>query len=297
MASRSTTQLPISRIRVKPGRRPLDPAHVANMKASFIEIGQRQPISVRPVPDSDPERANYAYELVAGGHRLEAGRQLNWRVIDGIVEDEPELDARIAEVDENLVRRDYTALERVQAVAARMEAFAAKHPDRVTVDEVGQTRAKPGRPKKLPHGDGVSPRAMGFAQDAAQSVGLSVPTIERDLAVYRGIPAGLQAQLLGTAIGSNPGLLRQLANVADKDEQARVAELLLSGQAKSVPDAMAIAAGNTPATQAPVASDETLKAFRKLWAGATPSDREAVLHWLSGKKLPGGYAVTGPANG
>jgi len=293
MASRSTTQLVIARIRVRPGRRPLDEAHIANLMVSFQEIGQRTAISVRPVADSDPERSAYANDLVAGGHRLEAARRLGWRVIDAVVEDEPELAARIAEVDENLIRRDLNPLERAMALAARLEAWSARYPDRIVVGEDGTLAAKRGRPKKLPHGAAITaPPTMGFSEDAAKTAGLSKDTVERALAVYRGIPASLQDRLLGTPIASNPGVLRQLANLVDKDEQRRVADVLLDGKTKSVSDAMAIAAGNAPSRPAQTPVDATVKAFLKVWGDATPSGRDAILHALAGdRRLPKSWIV------
>lgn len=292
---RSIVSIPLSRIGVKPGRRPIDREHVANLAVSFGEIGQRTPISISLVAPDDPQRDDYTYWLNAGGHRFEAAILRGWSDIDAILEDDDALTARIAEVDENLIRRDYTELERAMALAARLEAWSARHPDRAVQSEDGHVHAKRGRPKKMAHGAPIS--TMGFAEDAAKAGGFSTDTVKRALAVYRGIPAGLQERLLGTGIAANPGALRQLANIADKDEQLRVADVLLDGKAKKVSDAIAIAAGNAPlsAVQTPV--DDQVKALRKAWAAATPSARAAWLRELSDKSLPAGFNVTGPADG
>lgn len=280
---------PISRIGVRPGRRPIDAGHVANLAVSFGEVGQRTPISLNLVADDDPARDRFTYWLNAGGHRLEAAKLLGWTELDAILDDDDALSAKIAEVDENLIRRNLNALEEAQALSVRQEAWAAKYPDRATTDEQGAVRAKRGRPTKLRHGAAIS--TMGFAADAAEATGLSKRTVERALAVYRGIPAGLQAQLLGTPVASNPGLLRQLAGMGDKDEQAKVAGVLVKGDAKTVAAAMAIAAGNAPAAPVPTPVDASLKAFRKVWADATPAARAAILHDLAGRSLPSGWIV------
>ncbi|MEW5687196.1 MAG: ParB/RepB/Spo0J family partition protein [Pseudomonadota bacterium] len=301
LASRSITQLLVSKIRIPAGRRAIDPAHVANLAVSFEEIGQRHAIGVRPIPDTDPERATYTYELVSGAHRLSTAALLGWRVIDGVIENESALDSTIAQADENLLHRPNDALERAQAVNARLEAWAAKHPERVSVDEGGALRVRRGRPAKLPHGAAVSGKmghgdpfnacGMGFAEETAKAAGLSLPTIKRDLAVYRGLSASLQDRLLGTEIAANPGLLRQLADMADKDEQAKVADVLLTGRTKNLSEAMAIAAGNEPVKPVQTPADEAVKAFRKLWGAASPSAREAILADMAGRALPKGWMV------
>lgn len=287
-ASRTIVQLPIARIRVGPGRRPIDEAHVANLMVSIGDVGLRQAIGVRRLDDESPARPEFSYDLGAGGHRLEAHRRLGRKVIDAVIEDDDDHTAKIAEVDENLIRRDLNALERAQALAARLEAWSAQNPDRAVVGE-GGAKPKRGRPTKMPHGAAIS--TMGFAEETAAKAGLSRDTIERDLAIYRGIPAGLQAQLLGTHIAANPGLLRQLAAMGDKGEQAGVAAHLIDGTAKTVADGMALVAGNTPskAVQTPV--DASVKAFRKVWADATPSGRAAILNDLAGRPLPKGWSV------
>jgi ParB family chromosome partitioning protein len=292
---RQAIQIDRSRIWVPPGRRPIDWDHVANLAVSMDEIGQRQPIGVSALPEGHPMGASFDYRLNSGAHRNAAIAVLGWPTIDAVVEDDTDADARLAEVDENLMRRDYTALERAQALAARLEAWGAKHPDQVVVDDAGRTRGKVGRPAKLGHGAPIS--AMGFTEEAAAKAGLSVDTIKRDLAVYRGIPAGLQTRLLETPVASNPGLLRQLAALGDAEEQAAVAEVLISGKTKNLSDARAYAAGSAPSKPAQTPVDEVVTAFRKLWKGASPSARAAVLHELAGSPLPKGWSVTERADG
>jgi ParB family chromosome partitioning protein len=293
-ADRYIFKAPISRIGVRPRRRPIDQAHVANLAVSFQEIGQRTPISLNLVGPDEPARDEFTYWLNAGGHRLGAAKLLQWADLDAILEDDDALTARIAEVDENLIRRDYTALERAQALAARLEAWGARYPERIVLGDDGNARAKRGRPVKMGHGAPITaPSSMGFADDAAAKVNLSIDTVKRALAIYRGIPAGLQAALAGTPIASNPGLLRQLAALGDADEQAKVAELLIAGRTKNVAAARAIAAGNTPVSERPeTPTDETVKAFRKLWASATPGARATILEELAGRpKLPGRWTL------
>lgn len=290
--SRYIFRAPISRIGVKPGRRHIDAPHVAALQVSFAEIGQRSPISLILVAPDDPARDAYTYWLNAGCHRLHAARGLDWADIDATLDDDDALSAKIAEVDENLIRRDLNALERPQATHARLEAWAARYPERVLTAEDKPTKAKRGRPQKLRHGAAISaPVTMGFAADTAAATGFTRRTIERDLAIYRDIPASLQAKLAGSPIAESAALLRQLAALGDPDEKAKVAEVLLQGQTRNFTAARAIASGNTPSKAVRTPTDDRVKALLKLWGTSTPSEQDAFLLELSGRVQRGRWKI------
>jgi hypothetical protein len=184
-------------------------------------------------------------------------------------------------------------------VMARFSVWRRRFPDRVVQAE-DVARPKRGRPSKSENISeflGGAPQAMGFAAETAAEVGLTDRTIRAALSTVNGLPADLRQQLRGTWIGKTEGVLRQLANIADKAEQRRVAELMIEGGARSVSDAIALAAGNLPVKAAQTPVDETLKAFRKLWGSASPGARAAILHDLAGRPLPKGWIVRGTADG
>lgn len=291
-ADRYIFRAPISRIGVKPGRRHIDPAHVASLQVSFAEIGQRSPISLILVAPDAPERDEYTYWLNAGGHRLHAASGLGWADIDATLDDDDALSAKIGEVDENLIRRDLNALERPQATHARLEAWAARYPERALVDDDGSTKAKRGRPPKRDHDDLFSgPVTMGFAADTAAVTGVSRVTIKRDLHIFRNIPASLQERLAGTPVAASAALLRQLAALGDPEEKAKVAEVLLQGQTRNFGAARAIAAGNAPSKLNRTPTDDRVKALLKLWGKATASEQDAFLFELSGRVQRGRWKV------
>jgi hypothetical protein len=66
--------------------------------------------------------------LVAGYHRLEACKSLGWTQIDVIVVELSELDAELAEIDENLIRNDLHWFDRDKQLARRKEIYEIKHP-------------------------------------------------------------------------------------------------------------------------------------------------------------------------
>lgn len=99
--------------------RPLNEATVERLVESMGRLGQLQPITVYS-PD------NHRVVLIAGHHRLEAARRLEWDEIDCIFVDGDEIDRQLREIAENLHRAELTALERDEHVARWVELIEAK---------------------------------------------------------------------------------------------------------------------------------------------------------------------------
>lgn len=281
---------PIHLIRKRVDGRPIDMAHAANIAVSVEDVGLDHPVSLRLLRKDERNDDGCVWVLTRGGHRLAAFELLGRRTIPAKVRDERAEVAKMAEVDENLLRRDLTPLERAEAFAERLAAWSVVHPDRVQATDTG-LRAKRGRPPKwdkLAHLTGGAPALMGFAAETASVAGISQKTVGRALGIYRSIPAGQQARLHGTWIAKNDAALRQIAGLADIVEQAAVIDLLLAGTAKTVPEAQAIAAGKPVPAKAskPVQND-----FEKAWKSASATQRDALLHWLSGQRLPTGWTL------
>lgn len=271
----------LAAIRVGPRLRLVDPATVANLAVAISESGFTTAITLRPI---ESEGGDQQYELVAGAHRLAAMRSLGRTEINAVVLVLTDDQAAQIEIDENLVRRELVELEKGEMALKRLEIYARQHPERA-VEKAGTVDTKRGRPKKsdmMSEFLGGMPPTMGFTPEAAAAIGVTERTIRRWLEVGQGIPADLRAKIHGTPVAKNAALLRQLAAIGDKAEQAAVAALLISGQTKNVADARAIAAGTPLVTPVKTAVDETLKALRKLMAQATPSAREAVYAELAG---------------
>lgn len=285
-------ELPISAIVVGRRQRAVDPAAVENLKISIAESGWFGSILVRTLPS---EEGDQLYGLVAGAHRLAAMRALGRPTIAATIRSLSDDEAEQIEIDENLVRRGLTPLERAEAVAARFAVWSRRFPERV-VQDGGAAKPKRGRPKNSENFSQFA-QPMGFTSETAAEVGLTKRTIEHAWVTVNGLPEQLRQSLRGTWIAKNEGVLRQLASLGDAEEQAAVAQLLIEGRTKNVSDARAIAAGNEPASKLQTPVDETLKAFRAIWGKASPSARAAILRELAGKKLPAGFAVTEQVDG
>ena len=280
----AAVELKLTLIDVRERLRPVNPTAVADLIVSLSEGVLGHPITVRPVDDR--------FELVIGAHRLEAYRQMGRVVIPAQIRTLTDLEARQLEIDENLIRAGLTALERLTFMAERVETWAARNPDKVVLDAAQPVKLRGRPPKaflKLRKVDGYVPAMMGFVAETARDTGLSRQSVYRAVQALSGLPARQQARLHGTWIARNDAALRQLAGIAEADEQAKVIDLLLEGRTKSVPEARALAAGHVPAPKTP--SDAVQRDFERHWKAATPSQRDALLHWLSGQSLPQGWTI------
>ena len=69
----TTSEIQLGKIKVTPGRRPLDEAKVVELVESISRSGLLQPLGVRRQYDR--------WWLVVGAHRLEALRRLGWTAV------------------------------------------------------------------------------------------------------------------------------------------------------------------------------------------------------------------------
>ena len=106
----SVRELRLDKITVGTRKRALDMAKVEAMADSIQQNGLLQPIVV-----------NADYRLIAGYHRIEACETLGWTEIPVIVLDIDDLQAKLAEIDENLIRNELSVLEEGEHLVARNE--------------------------------------------------------------------------------------------------------------------------------------------------------------------------------
>jgi len=243
--------------------------------------------------------------LVWGRHRLRAAEILAWeeiaaQVLPYRIDD---VQARLDELDENLQRKEFTALELARALARRKVLYESLHPEtrrgakggRKPADKPGK---KPGKkPAELTDTVSVSSEEVpvkSFAAAAAEKTGKSERTIARSVQIGQGLPPEIAAKVAQTPVGNQPRELLKLAKLVKQDPQLAdtVADMLREGEVQSVTEALAESElPPEPAVEASAVLREMLAKLKRAWQAscgkaATPSLGAAVLEavaeqWLN----------------
>lgn len=187
--------------------RPLNEGAVQRLVESMKALGQLQPISVfAPSPDS--------ITLVAGRHRLEAARRLEWDEIDAVFVTGDEIDRQMQEIAENLHRVDLTALERDEQVARWVELVESK---------VSQLATPSG---------GVQPKERGVRK-ASRELGISKDQISRAVKVASIAPEAKQAARDAGLDNNHSALLAASREDCTEAQVAKISEIAQSKINKS----------------------------------------------------------------
>src|SRR5262245_28928644 len=81
--------------------------------------------SMQAVGQLNPVVLTQDNRLVSGRHRIAAAKMLSWKTIECRKVDYSDLQAGLAEIDQNLIRNELTALERAEHLARRKELYEA----------------------------------------------------------------------------------------------------------------------------------------------------------------------------
>lgn len=207
-------RIPISEIKVSPGRRQAAPADIRELADSIAEIGLLNPITI-----------SQSRTLIAGLHRLEAAKLLGWAEIECVVSGLEGLRAELAEIDENFVRSDLTPLEFGELLLRRKEIYEALHPE----SKNGGDRRSEGIRTSNCRSDSVS----SFAQDTAEKLGIGRRTVERQVQIAKNLTPETKDILRGADTTVTRKQALALSRLAP-GPQAEAAALLASGEIQSV---------------------------------------------------------------
>jgi ParB family chromosome partitioning protein len=246
--------------------RPVDRAHAQMIAASMNESGLIQPIVVRA------DASGNGLKLVVGGHRL-CGAEINgWDEIAAILIECSDDEARQIEIDENLARKELTALERAEFLAERKRVYETLHP------EVANGKAKKPKTEK----GKVANLAIfaRFSKDAARSTGLGERTVQRACELAASLSPEAIALIRGTKLADNQAQLQALASL-DPAEQVAAAREVAEGRASNVAKAR-VSAGLVPAG-AVRPQDGPLVKLEALLARMTPGQLRDALAMVQGK--------------
>jgi len=221
------------------------------------EVGRlRQPIEVRTVKGG-------GYRLIAGAHRVAACVTLGWERIQAFVCEATEDEARLAEIDENLVRHELNPLDRATFLAERKALYEKLHPET-------RNGAQGGRGGKRNENETIS-----FSKDTAERVGLTDRAIQLAVRIATNLAPDVKGRIAGTAIAKNQAELLALAKLGPADQRA-VLGLLLGErpQAGSVREAIGVL------TNRPNKAPDGYSKLFSAWRHATAAEKAMFIEFL-----------------
>lgn len=221
MKALGLNRIPVGEIDDTGRLRPVDPAYVAMLAENLAQtLKLRQPIEVRRLKKG-------GYRLIAGAHRLAAVKAMGWPEIDAFVYEATDAEARLAEIDENLVRHELNPLDRAVFLAERKAIYEALHPET-------KKGAQGGRGGQRNESETIS-----FSKDTAERVGLTARTVQLAVMIATKLAPDVKAAVAGTWIARHQGELLALAKQPPADQRACVALMLRpEAPARTVADAL-----------------------------------------------------------
>lgn len=258
------TAIAIDQIDIADRLRPVDPAHVEAIAASIAQIGLENPISVRP----DGNR----YRLVAGAHRLAAMQALGWINADAVIKNVNDVEARLVEIDENLMRRELSALDRALSLAERRDLFERVFPE---AKALGRKAKKSSQ----------TLRQFGerFTKQAAKRTGLSERSIQMSLEMVSGLAPEARELLRLSPLADNQAQLLALSRM-EPEQQIAAAKAIAQGEAKSPKQARLVLGYDVLTEVDP--QEKLFTQFLAIWARMEAPARKRVQDHLArtGKK-------------
>ncbi len=213
----------LEKITVPERLRSVSADHVATIVESVKQCGEiLNPIIVGAEKlEENPDQVSFF--LIAGAHRFEAAKQAGLeRIPSQVWEDITPEEARLIEIDENLIRHELNPLDRAVFLSERKDVYEKMHPET-------KNGAQGSRSGQTNEND-----TMSFSNDTAERTGLGKRTIERAVKIAKGIPVELRKRIIGTELAQNQKELLELAKIGDQMLQAQIVERIVSGQSSKV---------------------------------------------------------------
>ncbi|MFW6027891.1 MAG: ParB/RepB/Spo0J family partition protein, partial [bacterium] len=249
--------------------RKLDQDWVAGLAESIRKFGLRQPIEVTPTGHQGAEGFD-EFSLVSGAHRLAACQALEMKTVRASIIEATDLEVRLLEIDENLIRRELSPLDRAVFLARRKDVYEALHPE---------TRhgARGGRESKQPQN--VENDTMSFSISTAEKMGLSARTIERAVRIANKLLPDIREQIATTWLADSQSELLALTRLSPDTQRDVVSRLLaVSDAPPNVRAALDIIEGRAAAAPAP--HEAELQRLMNAWARASQRARTGFIDWL-----------------
>ena len=265
--SRHSLPVPIIDITVEGRLRSIDDDAVDHLAESMARQGQLYPINIRTLDEG-------GYQLVAGAHRIAAAEKLGWTIIEAfVVDNQPDDEIVLHEIDENLCRAKLTRLDRGVFLAKRKEIYQRIFPDlRRGGDHKSLDYQENIKRQTLAFDPDASPPAS-FADHTAAMTPFAPSTINRAVSIGENILPDLQEALSRTPLANREGDLRRIASM-DTDKQR---DLLNSLQQADKPPKSLSALQKDPTTAPPKPGD--VEGLKRIWLKSSEAERAEFRSW------------------
>lgn len=255
----NVVEIPLEQIEVGDRLRSVDPNWVEFLAASIAERGQDTPIWVRKIGRSEK------YALIAGGHRVAALQAAGREIASATVMKATEAEAQLLEIDENLIRRELTPLDRATFLARRKAVYETLHPE-----------TKHGGDRRSDQSAELCGLIPAFSEATAEKLGFSRRTIETAVQLHGLIVEDVRKTISSTWLAGSGAQLMSLGKLTP-DIQRKVA-----GFAVQYPDVRNVAEivrqiENRPAPKPP----EKLEKFLSFWRKCEPEEQEQIVRYAA----------------
>lgn len=207
-------RIPISEIKVNPGRREAKTESVRELADSIRKLGLLNPITV----DRD-------HALIAGLHRLEAAKLLNWAEIECTVSDLTGLQAELAEIDENFVRTELGTVEFGNLLLRRKKIYELLHPETKNGGDRKSEEIRTRRARSDLH--------KSFVSDTANKLGVAKRTIEENLQLAKDLTPKAKKIIQNAGEKIKKKDMLKLSRLSP-ERQEEAAQQLVSGNRQAV---------------------------------------------------------------
>ncbi|KAB8123968.1 chromosome partitioning protein ParB [Komagataeibacter medellinensis] len=199
--------------------RPINKGYAEILAGSFKERGQDTAIEVR---HGSGEEGAPKYILVAGGHRFRAAELAEWTDINASISKLNADEARLKEIDENLLRQELDVLSRARSLYERKELYLKLYPEKRNggdrVSDQFATVANCSVPR--------------FAVDAAARMGVSERTVHGYISLYRALQPETVKALQGTTLADDRAELLYIGKIESPIEQVSIVKKALEAEKK-----------------------------------------------------------------
>ncbi|MBF2000626.1 MAG: ParB N-terminal domain-containing protein [Synechococcales cyanobacterium C42_A2020_086] len=194
----------INQVKIHTNRRPLKDQKVAELMESIKTSGLLNPITL-----------DQNFNLIAGLHRLTACKLLGFDQIEcNIVTCDNQDYARLAEIDENLIRNELEALERAELWLERDQIL----------ERMG-LRAKAGDNQYTQRGGEMNSPPLKTTLELAKEIGYTERTFQQGKQIASQIAPKVKEAIRGTPVAKSPSALLRVARAGSKErKQAEIAE-------------------------------------------------------------------------